>query len=367
MISSKPPVESAGTGWIYRALIGQVRARALLEASFESGRLPHAFLFAGPRGTGKLTAALATASAWMCETGDNCGHCRHCRRVACFEHPDARITMPVTGSTTPDEVFLLLSRRVADGVTPVALPGNCWIPIESVREIQSRLALKPYEGRGRVEIVLDADRMKAEAANALLKTLEEPPPGTLLILTAVRASAILPTVRSRMQTVRFGRLSTRDIASALVSRISMESDEAERLAMASDGSLGAALEAATERDGLGDIVLETVEVLEKAGEHAVLEFSLELAKKLGTASSGRFCSAVTALLHDLARRASGLAPLYHPPSDIENRGAGWGLRGLEEAVEIFGRCERRLRSNVMPQAAISAAMLAAREALGGHA
>lgn len=147
----------------------------------------------------------------------------------------------------------------------------------------------------------------------------------------------------------------------------MEAGEAERLAMASDGSLGAALEAAAERDGLREVALETMGVLEKGGEHAVLEFSLELAKKLGTASSGRFCTAVAALLHDMARRASGLAPLYHPPSDLGNMGTGWGLRGLEEAVEIFARCERRLRSNVMPQAAIAAAMLAAREALGGHA
>lgn len=367
MSMARTPADSDGAGGIYRSLIGQDRARALLEASFESGRLPHAFLFAGPRGTGKLTAALATAAAWMCETGDNCGRCRHCRRVSHFEHPDARITVPVAGSTTPEEVFALLSRRAEDGVTPVVLPGNCWIPIESVREIQSRLALKPFEGRGRVEIVLDADRMKAEAANALLKTLEEPPPGTLLILTAVRASGMLPTVRSRMQTVRFGRLSTQDISAVLVSRSSMEAGEAERLAMASDGSLGAALEAAAERDGLREVALETMGVLEKGGEHAVLEFSLELAKKLGTASSGRFCTAVAALLHDMARRASGLAPLYHPPSDLGNMGTGWGLRGLEEAVEIFARCERRLRSNVMPQAAIAAAMLAAREALGGHA
>jgi DNA polymerase-3 subunit delta' len=335
----------------------------MMEAAFASGRLAHAYLFTGPRGTGKLSAALATAAAWMCEESRNCGACRHCRRIMSFQHPDVRVTIPATGSTTADEISGVFARRASDGITPLSIPGNCWISIESVREMQGRLAMKPFEGRNRAEIVVDADRMRAEAANALLKTLEEPPPGTLIILTAVRSSALLPTVRSRMQTVRFTRLAPGEIASCLEARLSLDPGEALRIARSSDGSMGGALMSAAEKESLPETASRAIEFVTRHSEAEVVEYSSDLARKLGTASSGRFCSGMIVLLHDMRRSAMGLDPLYHLASDLPDAASGWKADSLEEAGRAFASCEARLRANVMPQAALTAALLGARKVL----
>jgi len=344
---------------ILRNLRGQARAAALIDAAFDSGRVPHAWLFAGPPGTGKLTAALAAAAAWMCdEPAGWCGVCRHCRRVLAFEHPDVRITIPVTGSVTMEDVGALLARRASDGVTPLELPGNCSITIDSVREVQSRLALKPFEGRGRAEIVVGADRMRQEGANALLKTLEEPPDGTLLVLTAVRATAVLPTVRSRTQMVRFGRLEADQIRDELMARTGMDAEAASRLAAASDGSVGTALTAAAEGDDLLQDALEALRILSSSGCAEAMEHAGLLAKQLGTGASWRFCSRIRAVLHDLGRVARGSGPLYSIEADLPSGGGLPGADALAEAGRQFAVCEDRLRAGAMPLAALTAALTA---------
>jgi DNA polymerase-3 subunit delta' len=350
---------------ILRGLRGQERAAALVDSAFDMDRVPHAWLFAGPSGTGKLTAALAAAAAWMCdEPAGWCGACRHCRRILAFEHPDVRITIPVTGAVSPEDVGNLLARRAADGITPLELPGNCTISIDSVREVQSRLAMKPFEGRGRAEIIVGADRMRQEGANALLKTLEEPPDGTLLILTAVRATAVLPTVRSRTQMVRFGRLSMEQVRDELVARTGMDVESAARLAAASDGSVGNALSAAAEGDDLLQDALDALRAMSSAGCQEVIEHAALLAKKLGTGSGANFCSRMRALLHDMRRVAGGTAPLFSIESDLP-QGAPSSIGALDEAGRLFAVCEARLRSGAMPQAALTAAMTGAWHAFRG--
>lgn len=350
---------------VLRNLRGQERAAALLDAAFDSDRVPHAWLFTGPQGSGKLTAALAAAAAWMCdETGGWCGRCKHCRRIMAFEHPDVRVTIPVTAAISPEEIGALFAKRAADGLTPLELPGNCAISIDSVREVQSRLAMKPYEGRGRAEILVGADRMRQEGANALLKILEEPPDGTLLILTAVRASAVLPTVRSRAQIVRFGRLPADSVRDELMARTGIDGEAAARIAAASDGSVGAALCSASEGDDMLQEALEAFRVMSSPECSGVIELASVLAKKLGTGSSWQFCSRMRAVIHDMRRVAEGAGPLYSleadlPPGRIGDAGA------LDEACRQFAVCEARLRSGAMPQAALTAAMTGAWHVLSG--
>jgi DNA polymerase-3 subunit delta' len=344
---------------ILRSLRGQDRAAILIDSAFDGGRVPHAWLFVGPAGTGKLTAALSAAAAWMCDDPAGwCGSCKHCRRIMAFEHPDVRVTIPVTGSVTPEEIGALFARRASDGTTPLDLPGNCTISIDSVREVQARLAMKPFEGRGRAEILVGADRMRQEGANALLKTLEEPPDGTLLILTAVRGTAVLPTVRSRTQIVRFGRLSAEQVGDELAARTGMDATAAARLAAACDGSVGSALSAAAEGDDLSEDASEALGILLSSGCSDVIELAAVLAKKLGTGSSWLFCSRMRAVIHDLRRIAGGAEPLYSVESDLPRDGMP-GTEALNEAARQFAVCEYRLRAGAMPQAALTAALTGA--------
>jgi len=352
------------SGGVLRELRGQERAGALLDGAFLSGRVPHAYLFAGPSGVGKLSAALAAAASWMCERGGIwCGECRHCRRVMSLQHPDVRLTIPSLGTTQPEDIAALFTARAADGTTPFRLPGNCTVPIDAVREIQGRLALAPFEGRGRVEILVDADKMRQEAANALLKTLEEPPPATLLVLTAVRASAILPTVRSRVQTVRFARLDADAVADVLRERTGMDPAKAAEMAAASDGSVGNALESSAAGDDSRDDALSALGLMYEGDDSAAVEFAAGAAKKYGTASSASLCARIRSFLHDSRRALEGLPPLFSLPGEVLC-GGGREAAALDEATRLFAVCETRLRAGVLPQAALTAAMTGAAALLG---
>ena len=164
-----------------REIRGQERALRLLARAAASRRLPHALLFAGPRGVGKRSAALAFARFLLCRApadGDGCGRCPACRKFASHTHPDLTIVVPETAT----------------------------IKIEQIRGLQRTLAFPPLEGGLRVTLVLRAQTMAAAAANALLKTLEEPPPGNLLILTAEEDAPLLPTILSRCQVIPFSEL-----------------------------------------------------------------------------------------------------------------------------------------------------------------
>ena len=167
-------------GW--NRIKGQERVLVLLRRAIEQERLPQAYLFLGPAGVGKKLTALALARALNCAEGgsDFCDHCPACRKIARGVHPD---------------VLLLEAEQGAK------------IKIEQVRRLQEEIAYKPFEGRWKVWIIDQAQELTAQAANCLLKTLEEPPGHSLLILIAPGSGALLATVVSRCQHVRFSRLS----------------------------------------------------------------------------------------------------------------------------------------------------------------
>lgn len=160
---------------------GQDRVIALLRRAFERSRMPHAYLFSGPRGAPLVETALALAGALNCQTrpGEGCGQCVSCGKIAGGIHPDV--------------------------VTLVREGAGQIVPIENVRnQVIARLGLPPHEADVRVFIIEEATAMAPPAANALLKTLEEPPARTMFVLCTVAPEQLLPTIRSRCQRVRFG-------------------------------------------------------------------------------------------------------------------------------------------------------------------
>jgi DNA polymerase-3 subunit delta' len=167
----------------FEAVLGQDAAIRFLRRVVEHGRLPSAFLFLGPHHVGKRMTALMLAKALNCENPpfgvDGCDRCPSCRKVDAQVHPD----------------ILMVS------------PDGQFIKIDQVREVGEQLALNPLLARKRVVIVTEAERMNPQSANAFLKTLEEPPADTLLVLCAEDAAQLLPTIVSRCVPVRFHPLS----------------------------------------------------------------------------------------------------------------------------------------------------------------
>jgi DNA polymerase-3 subunit delta' len=216
----------------FRDVVGHARLIKLLSRSAAGGTLPPSLLFAGPPGVGKRLAAISLAQTLNClelaspnpespipnpePRADACGRCAACTRIARGVHPDVVIVEPGDSGS---------------------------IKIDQVRDIVDRAQYRPFEGRRRVVIVNDADALVPAAQNALLKTLEEPPPGSIFILVTARPDVLLPTVRSRCPQLRFRPLSADDIAAALVKRGKHTETEARAVAATADGSLGQALEA----------------------------------------------------------------------------------------------------------------------------
>ena len=208
---------------LLRDIVGHRRLTALIARAIERDSLPPTLLFAGPSGVGKWAVALATAQATNClerlrfpsdAVVDACGKCRACDRIMRGVHVDV-ITVE------PDE--------------------RASIKIDVVREVLARTAYRPFEGRRRVVLIREADTLEDAAQNALLKSLEEPPPATMFILTTAVPGALLPTVRSRCMRLRFGRLTSAEVASVLVRDHERSETDARAAAPLADGSIGQAL------------------------------------------------------------------------------------------------------------------------------
>ncbi len=203
-------------------ILGHQRVLDVLSRAVDSGRLHHAYLLTGPPGIGKSTVAHAMASVLNCQNrptdgfAPDCGECSACKRIRDRGHPDV--------------IFVE--------------PPNRVIKIEQIRDIQDASTSTPYEGRYRVVIVDDAHTMTEEAANALLKTLEEPPDRMILFLVTDRAHQLLETIISRCQRMRFGSLDEDVVADALEDHLDDDHDHGDLLQIAAgygEGSLGRSL------------------------------------------------------------------------------------------------------------------------------
>ncbi|MEN8209888.1 MAG: hypothetical protein ABFR50_11630 [Candidatus Fermentibacteria bacterium] len=347
---------------------GQERADELLSRSFSKGRLAHSYLFAGPSGVGKLTAALELAAAWMCEEEKEgyCGECRNCVRVFGFQHPDVRLTIPELGSTKPEEIASLIKARVDDGVTPLRLAGNIRISIDRIREMGERLSRKAYEDKGHIEIIAYADTMGVEAANALLKTLEEPPDETVIILISSKWSALLPTVRSRSHLVRFRRLDDTTVKDILMQRAHLEEEDSGIIAGTSDGRPGIALLKAlnpseTEsRYGPEEVLLS---ITECSSPYSAVVLATGVAGKLKRKGTLELCRSMQTLMHDLRRNAIDKKPVVYPLKALQGFSIDEDTCG--HGVEIFRRAEIRITGNGMAGVVLAAAFTGMRKSLTG--
>lgn len=202
-------------------LLGHEWAVDMLRQHVARGEIRHAYLFAGPPGLGRRTLALRLAQALNCErppaAGEACTTCRTCKQIETMQHPDLSIIQAV------DE-----DRNAIEGGT---------LRVDQIREVQRTLNLKPYQSNYRVALFLRFQEANPNAANALLKTLEEAPPHAILILTADTPEQLLPTIVSRCEILRLHPLPVEAITADLLER-GMEEDRARLLAHISGGRPG---------------------------------------------------------------------------------------------------------------------------------
>lgn len=211
----------------FNSILGQGQAKHIIAKALQHGSLPHAYLFYGPESIGKRLLARELAKALNCtEQGpaNACDRCVSCTKTEQNIHPDLFLLAPVKSTPTAREAF---------------------IRIEAIRDLQSKLGYLPYEGRTKVAIIDGVEQMNLHACNSFLKTLEEPPSSTVLILITARPNRLLPTLVSRCQGIRFHPLPPDSIKQILLSHPEaedMDTAEIELRVLRSQGQVNRALD-----------------------------------------------------------------------------------------------------------------------------
>ena len=234
-------------------IIGHQNIIGQLQNAVKSERVAGAYLFAGEQGVGKETVALYFANLILCESSDEvskpCGACRACRKTKSANHPDLQIIRP-------------------DGSQ---------LKIDQIREMQQQIAYQPLEGPRKIYIIANTEKMNVYTANSLLKTLEEPPAASTIILLTENLNAILPTIRSRSQILTLYPMPTEELASELVDVFSVNKEDATNAAILSRGVVGKAITLVEK--GISDSK-EVPEILEETDLIAAFRLAEQFEKDL---------------------------------------------------------------------------------------
>lgn len=319
----------------FKEVMGHEKSIQLLQRAIAQEKVVHSYLFLGNEGIGKSLVALQFAKALNCLEGvnrtDGCDRCASCKKIDRLLHPDVSLIEP-------------------EGQT---------LKVEQVREMMRALAFRPYEGRRRVFVLTAADRMAPHMSNTLLKTLEEPPLHTVIILLANSSRWILPTILSRCQSIRFNPLPSHLVSDWLMKEKGLEEKEAHLLASLSEGSPGKALEIKEEiagiprKDLLGWIGSTFLSMEEKEGWiesfpsqreslYLILEVTKTLLRDLIVMKTSREGSRV--IHSDLM-------------NEMEEIAGGWDLSSLLRRMEILHHTSQAIKGNANTKLSLEAMMV----------
>lgn len=337
----------------FAEILGQARAVARLRRAWAAGRLAQAYCFVGPEGVGRRTAALALAQAANCRTPasdpaggepDACGACPACRKIAAGTHPDVAVIGPAEKAA---------------------------IDIDQVREMIARAGRRAYEGTTKVWILDPADRMQDPAANAFLKTLEEPPGAALFILLATTVGGLLPTIRSRCQAVRFDPLDEGSLA-AILARHGRPAAEVGVLAALAGGSAGRALglDLAQEREAREVVLREIWGCLPSVPAALVqAEAVAEALRKKGRGPGEGLLETLTAFCRELAvaRLGPAATPLANPfwRETAQELAPGLSLGAILALQGAVAEAQRALAVNANPRLTAERMLFRMQDAIRG--
>jgi DNA polymerase-3 subunit delta' len=307
-------------------LLGQPKAVNLLTRALSSSRLAHAYLFTGPDGVGKTTAARAVAATLLCreETGTApCGLCPGCLKFASGNHPDF---FPIR-------------------------PDGAVIKIDQIRELKKALAFPPLEARLRVTLLDEVHTMRREAANSLLKLLEEPPPDNLFLLTADEAEPLLPTILSRCQVIPFSPLSL-EVSTAILLKMhpGLDQEGARTLAGLAGGSPGRIKD--LDHAELLQLSRDILAVLHAAHASAAdrVESALSLAARVAKSEGlETLLDLLRLFFKDTAAaccRGHSAGRVPHHPAQIHGRARErWNLPELSDSIQAVDYAQQALTRN----------------------
>ncbi|MFA4884874.1 MAG: DNA polymerase III subunit delta' [Desulfotomaculaceae bacterium] len=324
-----------------KKIAGHKQVVRMLTNAICHDRVAHAYLFAGPEGVGKETVALSFARALLCSRpvdGDACGVCRTCRQMESGNHPDFYS----------------------------AGPGGASIKIEQIREIQRRVPYRAYQGGRKLFLIRQAESMTAEAANCLLKTLEEPPEDTVFILITARPQLLLPTTISRCQQVFFKNIPLPELIEGLVVLHGMAKEGALLPAALSGGSMGKAL---AYTSGSFQEKRQTVyRLLEALGESGPCE-ALEMAEKVTESRENAYFTLeiLSCWYRDLMvyRETGEIGLLFNPDHAeiIKRESERFETTTLLEIIESIDSAKNKIETNINTRLVLEALFLR----LGGFA
>ncbi len=314
----------------FATILGQEHAVGVLRRSLAGERVAHAYLFEGIDGCGKMLTALSLVEALFCGSAEPCGGCPACRKLASLQHPDLHLLEPEKGV----------------------------IKIDQIRELQKELSLRPVEAPKKACIVSQAHKMNQSAANAFLKTLEEPPGSALLILLSDTPTALLPTILSRCQRLRFNPLPLEIVAQLLMNR-GVPAEQAQSAASLAGGSM--AKGGAIAQEGF---LLRRREIVEQVIGLSPREFGLltATAERLGheREQAQEVVEILTLFFRDVMLCRHG-AP---PPGNSDLAGIVERTARTLQTGEILGRLESVLKAgqsllrNVNPRLTLEALFMA---------
>jgi len=278
---------------MFDKLAGNSRVKTLLRRMLESQRIPGALLFAGPDGVGKKLFAVELAKALNCRSPkgiEACDECSSCKRIARFNFPQ---------SDKVEDWKQLIRTDHAD-VAMVVAPSRLLL-VDQMRSIEREANYRPFEGNARVFLIDEAERLNDQSANALLKTLEEPPRTSHLILITARPAMLLETIRSRCQAIRFSPLTVSEIEEYLSSTEGAKQRDAKLRARLAAGSIGRALQ--TDLDEYQEdraVIMRVLEALVLSNDRSQL---LSVAEEINSAKYKDHYEVMLDILEALIRDA----------------------------------------------------------------
>lgn len=354
---------------MFKDILGQERAKKILKNSLIKGTISHAYLFSGHEEVGKRLTALTFAKALNCqgETEDSCDGCQSCKKIDNFNHPDLSIIKP----ENEDIKTGTISELRQDKGSTAGNKASKSIKIETIKELQRRLSFKPYEGKKKVVIIDGADNMTNEAANAFLKTLEEPPGETVIILITSNFHMLLPTVVSRCQIIKFSPLSAENLKEILVKKYSLGEKDALILSSLSKGRLGRAIamDYATVCKSREE-ALKLVTASIKGDNEYIFTESKKISKREKEAEElAEFLDIITDILRDAAIIKGTGSDEHIINKDIKDKliefSGKLNILFIINMVDAVQRTKHLLKSNANQQLAVEAMMIGMSGGLNG--
>ena len=324
----------------FDSIIGQEGVVRYLKDAVRTGKISHAYLISGDRGSGKKTVADAFAAALECRVLDDdaCGKCPDCQRVMHGTHPDVVHIRPVKGLISVDQVR---------------------------EDIVRASSVKPYSGKYRIFIVENAETMNQQAQNALLKTLEEPPAYAVILLLSLSAEALLPTVVSRCVRLDLRAVPDDKISRYLVKSCAVSEYEANLAASYAQGNIGRALEAATSAE-FSEMIGRTVYLLKQIHELPLGEMIMFIREMTNEKEKAQeFLDILTLWFRDVLMFKATFEVdrliFKNDIAEIRQQAIESSYPGLEKILDRIDAAGQRLRANVSFDLTMELLLLAVRE------